>query len=384
MPKYRITHTDGTTEEVDIELVTPVITEGTPINKALFDSIQTDLITNCNNRIDLSTVYNAGTLTTATKTITDDLSSNTVWEILSDTEIYHRKSRTTIKASNIYNNYAMSRFVDGNASSFGVYRNATITITKPYSYKLKSIKAKIGIDNSKYLRIGTVQALTSGTYQNFSCSSSGTDTTFSFSSNTTTQTNFYMSGFAGTSASASSAEIKLYELYAMTYDTTCNVVTYPYSNTIKDGTVIKVRTPSNINTSIPTIFKVGNYEVCVGIASANTDYELIYRSSALTVSSQVRNMSIKTGTVNDGETIPQTAGFEHYMYFVSANSFSANRTESGSYEIDGSGFGVTCSVNQGTRVVTAKAIARVKRDTSDSYQESSVSATANYIEIAWN
>jgi len=367
-----------------IRLATPIETPGTPLNKVLFDNLQNDLTTNYTNRIDLSTVYKVGTLATETRTIVDDLRAGISWDIIGDTEIYNNIAKTTIKTNRIYSDYTMNRFVDGNANSFAVYRTATITITKPYSYKLKSIKAKIGVEDSRYLRIGTTSGLNSGTYQNFSCNYSGTDTTFVFSDNTTTQENFYMGGFTNTSASSSSEEIKLYELYEMTYDTDCNIITYNYSGTIKDGTIIKVRTPSNINTSIPTIFKINNYEICVNIAEANVDYELVYRDGALNVYNQVRNISIKTGTIGDGETIPKTAGFKNYRYFVSANSFSSNCTESGQYEIDGSGFGVTCSVNQATRVVTAKATARVKRDTGSSYQSETTSATANYIEIAWN
>ena len=37
--KYNVTHSDNTTEQVQIDLATPVTTQGTPINKALFDSI---------------------------------------------------------------------------------------------------------------------------------------------------------------------------------------------------------------------------------------------------------------------------------------------------------------------------------------------------------
>lgn len=42
-PKYTITHADTTTEEVSIDLATTVTTQGTPLNKALFDSIKDDL-----------------------------------------------------------------------------------------------------------------------------------------------------------------------------------------------------------------------------------------------------------------------------------------------------------------------------------------------------
>lgn len=43
--KYRITHEDGTTELVQIDLATPVTTQGTPQNKSLFDAIQEFLMT---------------------------------------------------------------------------------------------------------------------------------------------------------------------------------------------------------------------------------------------------------------------------------------------------------------------------------------------------
>ena len=42
--KYTLTHADGTTEIVQIDLATPVTTEGTPLNRALFNSIE-DYIT---------------------------------------------------------------------------------------------------------------------------------------------------------------------------------------------------------------------------------------------------------------------------------------------------------------------------------------------------
>lgn len=41
--KYKITFEDGTIKTATIELATPVTTEGTPLNKLLFDSIQADL-----------------------------------------------------------------------------------------------------------------------------------------------------------------------------------------------------------------------------------------------------------------------------------------------------------------------------------------------------
>lgn len=42
--KYRITHEDGTTESVQIDLLTPISTEGTAIAKAYLDTIRNDLL----------------------------------------------------------------------------------------------------------------------------------------------------------------------------------------------------------------------------------------------------------------------------------------------------------------------------------------------------
>lgn len=41
--KYTLTHANGTTELVQIDLATPVTTAGTPLNRYLFNSIQADV-----------------------------------------------------------------------------------------------------------------------------------------------------------------------------------------------------------------------------------------------------------------------------------------------------------------------------------------------------
>ena len=43
--KYTLTRDNGTTENVQIDLLTPVVKQGTPLNKVLFDSIKDDLNT---------------------------------------------------------------------------------------------------------------------------------------------------------------------------------------------------------------------------------------------------------------------------------------------------------------------------------------------------
>ena len=44
VPKFRITHADNSTEEVSIDLATTVTTQGTPLNKVLFDKIDKYLV----------------------------------------------------------------------------------------------------------------------------------------------------------------------------------------------------------------------------------------------------------------------------------------------------------------------------------------------------
>ena len=52
--KYILTRDNGTTENVQIDLLTPVVTQGTPLNKALFDSIQADITSLNNNKLNIS------------------------------------------------------------------------------------------------------------------------------------------------------------------------------------------------------------------------------------------------------------------------------------------------------------------------------------------
>ena len=92
-----------------------------------------------------------------------------------------------------------------------------------------------------------------------------------------------------------------------------------------------------------------------------------------------KQMSIKTGTVNNGGTIPQTAGFTHYMYFVSINSIEEIESYS-TYSTQKNYISLECSVDQTTREVTCEA--RYMNDFDDRWH--TVGGTANYIEIAYN
>lgn len=48
--KYNLKHADNTTEQVQLSVATPITTQGTALNKAFFDTIQTDL----NNKLAIS------------------------------------------------------------------------------------------------------------------------------------------------------------------------------------------------------------------------------------------------------------------------------------------------------------------------------------------
>lgn len=96
-------------------------------------------------------------------------------------------------------------------------------------------------------------------------------------------------------------------------------------------------------------------------------------------------LSIKTGTVEHNATIPQTAGFAHYMYFVSVNdaflsTYSQPNASSGNTRLR---VRVECSVNQSTRVVNCRIGYGSTQSSSGNPTMSYTNGTANYIEFAW-
>ena len=93
------------------------------------------------------------------------------------------------------------------------------------------------------------------------------------------------------------------------------------------------------------------------------------------------NMSIKSGTISNGATIPKTSGYSHYFYFVNNYILEDLRTSySGSGSTD-TEIRLQTYVNQSTRAVTCRgAYKKINGSSSYSY----VNGTANYFEIAWN
>lgn len=55
--KYKLTHSDSTSEVVEIDLQTPVTTQGTPLNRATFETIKSHL--------DLIGKYNTPTISSS-------------------------------------------------------------------------------------------------------------------------------------------------------------------------------------------------------------------------------------------------------------------------------------------------------------------------------
>ena len=387
-PKYRITDNNGNiiADNVTIEMITQIIQAGTPINKELFERFETDYSNQIACKMDLSNVYNVGILTTEPRTITTSFNDPSTWREESTTKISHTLSGFTILASKVYSDTnSLIKFVDGKSDTNAINDSYYLTFQRAVPWKLKRLNAYIrgeyGSGTYKQLRISLdTEFNTSGKYIAYSSDQQQTNI---FDVNLdTAQTSFYMRSITGTN-STTTYDIRAYELYSITYETNCNIISYAYPYTIADGTVIRFRTPTNLDETIPTVLKIGNAEVNLNLRKANTNYEIIWNDeSSINASLPI---SIKTGTISDGGTIPRTEGFLNYAYFVSPNSAGADSAESNSYEADGNGWSITCSVNQSSRVVTSKAVSKTRRDSSNEYTGiTTKSATVNYIEIAWN
>ena len=90
-----------------------------------------------------------------------------------------------------------------------------------------------------------------------------------------------------------------------------------------------------------------------------------------------KHISIKTGTVSNNGTIPQTADYSNYAYFVTPNTISSTKLRTTS---NLTSMKIVCEVNQATRKVTVGAYGY---EGSSSWSDFTA-GTANYLEIAWN
>lgn len=95
------------------------------------------------------------------------------------------------------------------------------------------------------------------------------------------------------------------------------------------------------------------------------------------------NISIKQGTIANNGTIPQTAGYANYAYFVSVNDIAADAIKgSTSGSSVTARYRIVCSVDQSTRKVTVGAYQNKTSNTT--IWTNFVGGTANYLELAWN
>lgn len=148
---------------------------------------------------------------------------------------------------------------------------------------------------------------------------------------------------------------------------------------------------SNSTYVIPTELRFKNMTMSLSgdTVFPSQKYEIVYTKSTSTAdTARFGGVSVKTGTIASGGTIPKTAGYNNYCYFASINSGTAYKTSDystgdlGDYLDAGSS--VTCTVNQSTRVVTCSIGIHVKPSSSTYATPATTAATANYMEIAWN
>lgn len=186
----------------------------------------------------------------------------------------------------------------------------------------------------------------------------------------------------------------------------------------ENGKIINIIAPATLTNSTLNVNNLGD-KVVNGNLIENKEYTLIYNGSSFDIQEHPKfstetqaedgtdnysimtplrvkqaftnygkpssNFQIKTGTISDGGTIPQTSGYSNYVYFVSINVGEYN-SYADDYTSNYDSTAIKCSVEQSTRRVTAKVgWWKIRGSSSGSTSRYYYgSATANYIEIAWN
>lgn len=97
-----------------------------------------------------------------------------------------------------------------------------------------------------------------------------------------------------------------------------------------------------------------------------------------------KQMSIKTGTITNNGTIPQTEGYSNYIYLVAPNNPTNNYSSSSLHPDKFAGFRMYCSVDQETRKVTAYTQAYYYTNGSSQGWDNPTNFTVDYYEIAYN
>lgn len=373
--RIKITHDDGTSEYVTIERADEPVEIGTPINKALFDSIQADI---------------------------DGITVGRYFEpvhsyIYADNEKTYERSHIPIMASNSQNGFVAT----GTTSSTSYYNlfaeNKTITIRENQYVDIELDKAIIPKEikfQNTYARHYKILASQDGiTYdtlvEDIEAPYDYVDAVVNLSSVNKLYKYIRLQNLGNLNNSSSARNFRITK--AIVNEIVRNDLSLDIPLKELPNQRIMIHTPIEQDTLYPTQITFENM-VCQlnGNVSPNQKYELVYINGLLQIEKEldsspvIPNLSIKTGTISHGATIPQTAGYTNYIYFVSPYSAGADSAETNSYTADGNGWAITCQVNQTTRVVTSQATSKTRRDSSSTYTGiTTKSATANYLEIAW-
>ena len=320
--KYKITYSNNTSDIVELDLYTPVTTQGTPINRTLFESIRTDL-TNLNNNkenvsnktntisssstttqypnakavynyiqnnvialIELSNSYSEWTLTTGSRTYTQSFTNANEWTIVNDLEAIHNKSGFVLSTTSIEEVHPIRLAVDRDASTNAWTNNTYFKLSLPNNFQLVNINAKAslptGYATGNLLRIGTESTLgVSGQYSTYSINryADATNNTYTFSITASNIKDYYMACFYN----GSKKDMVLWELNSIKYTTPVNILTSSYSGTLTNGTVLKIHTQSNLTSTNPTVLVIGSNEYLVGRLNANSNYEFVYWNNEITI-----------------------------------------------------------------------------------------------------
>jgi len=150
---------------------------------------------------------------------------------------------------------------------------------------------------------------------------------------------------------------------------------------------IKTDIDSKLNASLKA--SQAEAEAATNDTKYMTALKVLQQINALALPS--KQMSIKTGTISNNGTIPQTSGYSNYIYLVTLNSVDGMAGDEfpDSYNSGGYtnifGYKQVCEVDQSTRNVTVGAYHYyLSTSGASSGWRGWSSGTANYIEIAFN
>lgn len=152
---------------------------------------------------------------------------------------------------------------------------------------------------------------------------------------------------------------------------------------------LTIETPSEQSANYSTQLEFQNVTLSTDATLKPSErYELIYADNALKtykdLNHVVKDLSIKTGTISNDGIIPKTSGYNNYLYIVAPNNASNNFNESKGYPDNFAGMRIYCSVDQSTRKVTAYTQGFWYSNGNSQGWVNKETFSANYYEIAWN